>query len=185
MSSLFPELKYSCCDLIIAVHRLSQLTVWDELTLSFKAKPGKCVLIDHVSVSPRTALAPQGRQRESAPRCLLLPSCSHWVSAPLPHAQQTFLHHCIAITHSHVALQVNLRNMSLVWIRQQLFWDPAVTHQICLLGLQNWANTAFKSEAWLCSRFLQLLPYPDLILCCSSVLYLEMANCVLSLHYIG
>lgn len=37
ISSLFPELGCCCRDLIISGKRLSQLTVWDEMTLSFEA----------------------------------------------------------------------------------------------------------------------------------------------------
>lgn len=40
-----------------------------------------------------------------------------------------------AMTHNHVAFQADLQNMSLLCISQQLFWDPAVTNQICLSGL--------------------------------------------------
>ena len=38
MSSLFPELESCCHDLIITGKWLSQLPVWDEIPLSFKAK---------------------------------------------------------------------------------------------------------------------------------------------------
>lgn len=54
MSSWFPELEGRCCDSIIAVQRLSQLPVWDETTLSFKAKAGEWALTDHRSLRLRS-----------------------------------------------------------------------------------------------------------------------------------
>lgn len=138
---MFPELECCGCDLIITVKQLSQRTVWDEMTLLFKAKSGQYVCADHLSVSLHN-FSLQSRCYEPAPYCSFHPRRCYWASHPLRLASSRSY---FLLTYGHVVFRAELQSVTLVCSSQQLFWDSALTHQIATLAQQNIA-TPFKAK---------------------------------------